>query len=225
MKTYDTIIFDLDGTLLNTIEDLADSVNYALSRAGCPGRTLTEIRSLVGNGAGHLLELCLPGGKNNPQYDQCLLDFRQYYSANMKNKTLPYPAIMELVQQLSQEDYKMAVVSNKFDPAVKALICYYFGDYIKVAIGESENTARKPAPDSVFKALAELGSSADKAIYVGDSEVDIKTAKNAGLVGVSVTWGFKGREFLEANGAKYIIDKPEELLSSVLNVLNAQFGH
>ncbi len=215
MKNIDTVIFDLDGTLLNTLEDLADSVNYSLNQSGYQDRPLEEIRSFIGNGLGRLIELCLPNGKDNPHYEKCIADFRSHYYGNMQNKTKPYDGIVDLLKQLSQRNFKMAVVSNKFDLAAKKLTRDYFGNYINVAIGDSENIARKPAPDSVFKALEELGSTADKAIYLGDSEVDIETACNSGLISVGAAWGFKGRAFLEANGADYIIDQPEELLKLI----------
>lgn len=215
MIEYDTVIFDLDGTLLNTLEDLTDSVNYALELYSFPCRTMAEIRSFVGNGVGRLMELSVPDGLNNSQYEKCLADFRNHYSGNMQNKTNAYKGIMELLGQLSKEDYKTAIVSNKFDKAVKELNQVYFGEYIKVAIGESENVSRKPAPDTVFKALEELGSTADKAVYVGDSEVDVKTAKNSGIICVGVTWGFRDREVLKQEGADYIIDRPQELLKII----------
>lgn len=215
MKKYDTVVFDLDGTLLNTLEDLTDSVNFALARYGFPGRKTAEVRSFLGNGAARLMELSIPDGMNNPQYEKCVADFRNHYSVNMQNKTLAYKGIMELLGQLSKEDYKIAIVSNKFDKAVKELNQVYFGEYIKVAIGESKNVAIKPAPDIVFKALEELGSTVDKAVYVGDSEVDVKTAKNSGIMCVGVTWGFRDREVLEQNGADYIIDRPQELLEII----------
>lgn len=215
MKKYDTVIFDLDGTLLNTLEDLTDSVNYALKLHGYPKRTIEEIRSFVGNGVARLMELSIPDGRNNPLFEKCLEDFRSHYSGNMRNKTDAYKGIRELLVQLSEKNYKMAIVSNKFDKAVKGLNQVYFGQYIKVAIGESENVSKKPAPDTVFKALEELGSTADKAVYVGDSEVDVKTAKNSGTVCVGVTWGFRGRKLLEEKGADYIIDKPIELLEII----------
>lgn len=215
MRKYDTIIFDLDGTLLDTIEDLTDSVNFALSMYGFPCRKMEEVRSFVGNGVARLMELSIPDGLNNPQYEKCLSDFRNHYSENMQNKTDAYKGIMELLAQLSKDEYKIAIVSNKFDKAVKELNEVYFGEYIKVAIGESENVAKKPAPDTVFKALEELGSTADKTVYIGDSEVDVKTAKNSGIVCVGVTWGFRDREVLEQKGADYIIDKPQELLKII----------
>ncbi|HYE81716.1 MAG TPA: HAD family hydrolase [Clostridia bacterium] len=212
MKKYDTIIFDLDGTLLNTLEDLTDSVNYALALYGFPNRRMEEVRSFVGNGVANLMGLSIAGGSDNPYYEKCLADFRRHYSGNLQNKTGPYGGIMELLEKLSEAGYKLAIVSNKFDKAVKGLSEFYFGEYIKVAIGESEDVSRKPAPDTVLKALEELGSNADKAVYVGDSEVDARTAGNSGTMFVGVTWGFRDREVLELEGADYIIDKPEELL-------------
>jgi phosphoglycolate phosphatase len=215
MKKYDTVIFDMDGTLLDTLEDLTDSVNFALARHGFPCRKKEEIRSFVGNGVARLMELAIPDGVDNLHFEKCLEDFRSHYSENMQNKTGAYKGIMALLGQLSEEGYKIAVVSNKFDKAVKELSQSYFGEYIKVAIGESKNIAKKPAPDTVFKALEELGSTAEKSVYVGDSEVDVKTAKNSGLVCVGVTWGFRDREVLEQKGADYIIDMPQELLNIV----------
>lgn len=215
MKEYDTIIFDLDGTLLNTLEDLTDSVNFALSLNNFPCRKMAEVRSFVGNGIARLIELSVPNKLNNPRYEKCLADFSNHYSGNMQNKTCVYKGIIELLRQLSKENYKIAIVSNKFDKEVKGLNQIYFGEYIKVAIGESKNISKKPAPDIVFKALKELGSTADKSIYVGDSEVDIKTAENSGIICVGVSWGFRGRKILEQKGANYIIDTPQELLKII----------
>jgi phosphoglycolate phosphatase len=215
MKKYDTVIFDLDGTLLNTLDDLTDSVNYAMDVYGFPCREIEEVRRFVGNGVGRLIELSIPDGLNNPQYEKCLADFRNHYSGNMQNKTAAYKEINGLLEELSEKGYKLAIVSNKFDKAVKGLNQVYFGEYIKVAIGESENIRRKPAPDTVFQALEELDSTADRAVYVGDSEVDVKTAKNSGIVCVGVTWGFRGRAVLEQEGADFIIDRPQELLKII----------
>ncbi|WP_271809099.1 HAD family hydrolase [Clostridium beijerinckii] len=215
MKKYDTVIFDLDGTLLDTLEDLADSVNFALGKYNFPSRKNEEVRSFVGNGVGRLMELSVPDGLNNPYYKECLADFRSHYSKNMQNKTKAYEGIMGLLEVLSKENYKLAIVSNKFDAAVKELNKIYFEQYIKVAIGESSNIAKKPAPDTVIKALKELDSTTDKAIYVGDSEVDVKTARNSGVKCVGVTWGFRDRELLKEKDADYIIDKPCELLEII----------
>ncbi|HYF81792.1 MAG TPA: HAD family hydrolase [Clostridia bacterium] len=215
MKKYDTVIFDLDGTLLNTLEDLTDSVNYVLALYGFPCRRMDEVRSFVGNGVANLMGLSICDGFDNPHYEKCLADFRNHYSGNLQNKTGAYKGVMELLGELSKENYKLAIVSNKFDKAVKELNEVYFGEYIKVAIGEAEGVSKKPAPDTVIKALEELGSAADKAVYVGDSEVDAKTAKNSGIMFVGVTWGFRDREVLEQEGADYIIDRPQELLKII----------
>lgn len=204
--------------MIDTLEDLKDSVNYALEQYGFTKRSTDEIRSFVGNGVGRLIELCVPDGLKNPFYKKCLDSFKKYYSDNMRNKTVPYKGIFELLKQLKKENYKLAVVSNKFDNAVKGLVKDFFGEYIQVAVGESEDISRKPAPDTVIKALEALGSSPANAVYVGDSEVDIKTAKNSKLKCVGVTWGFRGREVLDKEGADYIIDEPMELI----NIVTAQ---
>lgn len=215
MKKYDTVIFDMDGTLLNTLEDLMDSVNFVLADHGFLCKKIEEIRNSVGNGVGRLMELSIPDGMGNLQYEVCLAEFCAHYSANMQNKTSAYEGITEMLEQLSNEGYKMAIVSNKFDKAVKELNQIYFGQYIKVAIGESKNVSKKPAPDTVFKALEELGSTADKAVYVGDSDVDVETAKNSGIMCVGVTWGYRDREILKQKGADHIIDRPQELLDII----------
>ena len=215
MKKYDTIIFDFDGTLLDTLKDLMISVNFVLDKYDFPFRNIDEIRRFVGNGVARLIELAIPEGLNNPKYEECLVDFRNHYSVNMQNNTDSYEGINEILEQLSKEGYKIGVASNKFDEALKELNKVYFGEYIKVAIGQSEKIRKKPAPDIVFKVLEELGSTVDKAIYVGDSEVDVKTAKNSGLICVGVTWGFRDKEVLEREGADYIIDRPKQLLKII----------
>lgn len=212
MKSCSTILFDLDGTLLNTLEDLTDSVNFALMLYGCPPRTIAEVRDFVGNGVGRLIELSIPGGAHHPNFGNCLENFRRHYESNMQNKTRPYDGVMELLRELAGINYKIAVVSNKFDAAVKELCQEYFGDLIKAAVGESDRICKKPAPDAVIEALMELDSFADEAIYIGDSEVDAETAKNADMRFVGVTWGFRDRAVLEQAGADCLIDKPCELL-------------
>lgn len=219
MRKHDTIIFDLDGTLLNTLEDLQGSVNYALDLYCYPARDIEEIREFIGNGVGRLMELSIPGGYENPHFADCLKQFRTHYSNNMLNKTRPYDDVILLLEQLTQMDYKMGIVSNKFDSAVKDLNNLFFANYIGVAIGESEGVLRKPAPDTIFKALNELNSTPERSLYVGDSDVDIETAHNAGLKIIGVTWGFRDRALLEQKGADYIIDKPQELLS-ILNKMD-----
>ena len=211
---YDTVIFDLDGTLLNTLEDLTDSVNFVLLKRGFPARSQGEVRRFVGNGVERLIRLAVPQETGERIIQDCVSEFRQHYSENLRKKTAPYAGVMALLARLKEENYKLAIVSNKFDAAVKALCRDYFGELIP-AFGESAETARKPAPDSVLKALRTLGSARETAVYVGDSEVDADTAGNAGLLFVGVTWGFRDREALERKGADYIINKPEELLEII----------
>ncbi len=215
-----TIIFDLDGTLLDTLEDLTDSVNYAMEKFGFPVHTIEEIRRFVGNGAPKLIERSIPQGKENPSYDAVLAAFKEYYAAHCEDKTNPYEGIMALLADLKEKGYRLAVVSNKFDGAVKRLCGKYFGDYIEVAIGESADVKRKPAPDTVYRALRELSCDGSRAVYVGDSEVDIQTAKNASLPCISVTWGFRTAEQLKAAGAveKFMIGIPQNLLPLLLRL-------
>lgn len=210
---YDTAIFDLDGTLLDTLQDLADSVNYALAACALPLRTLDEIRAFVGNGVAKLIARAVPAGTPDAVCAKCLEFFRAHYVLNMENKTAPYPGVKPLLEKLTQEGWKLAIVSNKFDGAVKGLAQTYFPDLISVAIGESTGVAKKPAPDTVHKALKELGSDVSCAIYVGDSDVDLETAENALLPCVGVTWGFRGREFLLDHGAKHLAENTDELYS------------
>ncbi len=214
MGTVDTVIFDLDGTLLNTLEDLTDSVNHAMEKFGFPLHTVEEIRTFVGNGAPRLIERSIPGGKENPAYDAALAAFKEHYAAHCEDKTSPYQGVMALLAELRDRGFRMAVVSNKFDQAVKRLCEKYFGDYIEAAIGESDQIKRKPAPDTVYRALRELSCDASRAVYVGDSEVDIQTAKNASLPCVSVTWGFRTEEQLKAAGAdeRRMIRNPQALV-------------
>ena len=217
MYPYQTVIFDLDGTLLDTLQDLADSTNYALSVHRMPARTLEEVRTFVGNGVGRLIHLAVPEGTPEDEEARCLADFRAHYLLNMENRTAPYPGVLELLEHLHAAGVRIAVVSNKFDGAVKGLCQNYFGSRIPVAIGESQGVARKPAPDTVFRALAELGAGAGRAVYVGDSDVDIATARNAGLPCISVSWGFRDADFLTAHGARQIVGSPAELEALLLS--------
>ena len=208
------IVFDLDGTLLNTIEDLTDSLNFVLENFNFPKKTLEQVKYLVGNGVPKLIERAIPGGLNNNEYEKCLQLFKSYYKYNMFNKTVPYDGVIEMLQRLKTLGIKTAVVSNKFDAAVKDLCDKYFCGYIDLCLGENEQNGvrKKPAPDSVLKILDVFGIFKHDAIYVGDSDVDIQTAQNAGIECISVLWGFKDREFLLKNGAKIIISNPAEIL-------------
>ncbi len=219
----DTIIFDLDGTLLNTLEDLTDSVNYALGEFALPPRDISEIRRFVGNGANKLIERAVERRLDDEAREECLKTFKAHYRENMNNKTKPYDGVMDLIRQLLEKGYHIAIVSNKFDKAVKELNVSYFESLFPVAIGESATVAPKPAPDSVFEALRQLHSDANRAVYVGDSDVDVRTAKNAGLPCVGVTWGFRDKELLLSEGADEIIDSPKELLS-ILDRRNEMCG-
>jgi len=210
-----TIIFDLDGTLLYTLEDLADSTNFALLKFGYKARTLKEIKDFVGHGIKKLIELSVPNGLENENFVNCLETFKENYSQNMFNKTKPYNGIIEMLTTLKRNNYKIGVVSNKYDSAVKELCNKYFEGLIDIAIGENADVKKKPAPDSVLKALKELKSSNNSSVYVGDSEVDIQTAKNSNLPCISVTWGFKNKEFLFQNGAITVIDTPSEIFDKI----------
>lgn len=216
MKKYSAIIFDLDGTLLNTLEDLADSVNYALASNGFGMRSIEEVRMFVGNGIRKLIERAVPDNTDIETVDSVFETFKSHYLGNMMNKTKPYDGIMELLRMLSERGVRMGIVSNKYDPGVKGLNESFFSKYIKVAIGESADVAKKPAPDTVYEALKEMGIEKTETVYVGDSDVDIATAANSGLDCISVTWGFRDREFLKEKGASVIIDSPLEILDFVI---------
>lgn len=212
---YDTVIFDLDGTLLNTLDDLTDAVNYALKRYQMPTRTLDEIRSFVGNGIYNLLCLSVPDGSKNLQFETVYTLFCEYYQEHCNDKTRPYPGVIDLLKQLKNRGIHLAIVSNKADFGVKELKEIYFEEYMEAAIGEREGIERKPAPDTVYQALREMGVTGEKAVYVGDSDVDIKTAENAGIPCISVTWGFRDREFLLAHGAAELADDIEQVLEKI----------
>ncbi len=205
------IIWDLDGTLLDTLQDLMDATNYALRTFGCPERNLDEIRSFVGNGAGLLIQRALPGTAQDPDWEEVLDCFRAYYDDHCRVKSAPYPGIMDLLRQLKAEGYPMAVVSNKPDSAVKILCKDYFGDAGKLftaVTGEVSGCPRKPAPDLVYRAVDALGLKPQQCIYVGDSEVDVQTAANANMRCISVLWGFRDEDFLKENGATHLCSKP-----------------
>ena len=211
------IIFDLDGTLLNTLEDLHASVNFALTEFQYPIKTIEEVRNAVGNGVKILFEKVLPDGANNPNIDKVITIFKEHYNSNMYNKTCPYVGIMEMLKELKLKGILTAVVSNKFDAAVKDLCKKYFGDLINIAIGENEAAGirKKPYPDGTFKAIEQLRVSIEDVIYVGDSETDIQTAKNAGIDCISCSWGFRNKEILQEAGARYIIELPEQIFDII----------
>lgn len=209
-----TAIFDLDGTLLNTLEDLRDSANFALKTFGFPQRTLEEVRSFVGNGLRNLIVRCLPDGSD--AVDAVLAEMKRHYATNCHHKTHPYDGILPMLEALRAAGFRLAIVSNKADPMVQLLREVYFGDLIPVAVGELPDVRHKPAPDMVDRALSLLGAERSDAIYIGDSEVDIQTAQNAGLPCLSVCWGFRSEELLCEHGAQTLCRTPDELLHELI---------
>ena len=212
---YTIAIFDLDGTILNTLEDLADSTNYALKTCGYPERTMDEVRQFVGNGIRKLMERAVPEETPVEEIDRVHETFTAHYKVHCADKTRPYDGIMELLQNLKKDGCKLAVVSNKADYGVQELCKQYFDGVFDFAVGEREGIRKKPAPDSVNEVLKTLGCSRDRAVYIGDSDVDIQTAANAQMDHIIVEWGFRDVPFLIAKGAKVLVEKPEEILEIV----------
>lgn len=217
-------IFDLDGTLLDTLDDLTDSMNYILGKHNFPLRTRDEVRNFVGNGVRKLVERAVP-----PEYkadeefiDKFYDDFSLYYNSHSDIKTSPYPGTLDMLDKLLHSGFDIAIVSNKIDSAVKSLSAKFFGEKIKSAIGEKPSIRHKPEPDMVFMAMEEMGADKENSIYIGDSEVDIQTAKNAGIPCISVLWGFKDRKFLEDSGAMAIVESMEELGERLVNYQKSQ---
>ena len=211
---YDTVIFDLDGTLLYTLTDLTTAVNAALRKFGWQDRTLEEMRHFVGNGIRNLMDHAVPGGEQNPLFEEAFRAFKEVYAVCQKDTTGPYEGIPEAVRELQAAGVRMAIVSNKYDGAVQDLNEEFF--HLDIAIGEREGIARKPAPDSVFLAMKELGADPERTVYVGDSDVDLKTAQNAGLPCISALWGFRTREELKSYGATCIADTPAHMNAIIL---------
>lgn len=209
---YKAVIFDLDGTLLNTLEDLQDSVNYGLEKYGMPKRTLEEIRCFVGNGVRKLIERAVPKETTKEDEERVFAAFKEHYAEHCNDKTDLYPGIRELLTELKNRGYRMAIVSNKLQSGVDALSELYFKEFTKVAIGGRENMPKKPEPDMVYEALRQLGVSKEEAVFVGDSEVDIATAKNAGMECITVAWGFRSRQEQEKAGAKVFVNSPMEMI-------------
>ena len=212
--TYQTYIFDLDGTLLDTLGDLAAAVNYALRTHNMPEHSIDDVRRFVGNGVRKLMERAIPNGEANPDFEAAFTTFREYYMHHSLDTTKPYTGIPEALKALKSKGCRLAVVSNKMMAATQELCRYFFPDTIEVAIGENEAAGirKKPAPDTVIAALKALGVGQEGAVYVGDSDVDIETARNSGLPCISVLWGFRDREFLLQHGATTFISDPLELL-------------
>lgn len=208
---YKIAIFDLDGTLLDTLQDLSDSTNYALESFGYPKRTTEEIRQFVGNGIEKLIERAVPADISPDKRKQVLDRFKTHYAEHCEDHTAPYKGVTELLDHLTEKNLPIAVVSNKIDSAVQSLCRKYFGNRFVFAVGEREGIRRKPYPDSVFEVLAKAGVLPSEALYIGDSEVDIITAKNAGTDMICVTWGFRDRDFLSESGAELFADSISQL--------------
>lgn len=213
---YKAVIFDMDGTILNTLEDLKNATNYSLRQFGMPERSLEEVRMFVGNGIRKLVERAVPAGTQKEKIDQILDVFLEYYEIHSADNTSPYPGILELVEKLKKSGIKTAVSTNKADVPAQELGKEYFNGIFDLIVGQQDGLKVKPAPDSVNKILSILDIQKKDAIYIGDSDVDVQTAKNSGLDFIGVSWGFRGREFLEKNGAKNIVDNANEILDLVI---------
>ena len=212
---YDLIIFDMDGTILNTLEDLKNSLNYVLQQAGYQTRTLEEVRTFVGNGIRKTIERALPSDIEEEKVDELFSLFMDYYAIHNTDNTKPYNGVIELLKELKHLGYKTTVVSNKQDSAVKSLCKKFFTGLFDVEIGEKENIAKKPEPDEVNEVLKILNIDRTKSIYIGDSEVDIQTAQNSKMKSIIVDWGFRDRKFLYEHGAEVIVSNPSEILDII----------
>ena len=211
----DTILFDLDGTLLNTMGDLHNAFNYAIGVFGFAPRTIDEIQSFVGNGVERAIELALPHKVDEATFNKIYDEFVAYYRNNMTVETKPYDGILEMLEELKQKGYKLGVVSNKYDSGVKELCEYYFSEYVSVAIGEGGDVVCKPDTSGVEKACRLLDSDLGRTIYVGDADTDINTAKNGGMPCISVLWGYRDKEFLVENGGNLFADEPKDIVKII----------
>ena len=217
-ENVNTIIFDMDGTVLNTLEDLTVSVNYVLSKFNMPDHSEEEYRKFFGNGIKYALKCAVPEGTSEETIEKMLPLFREHYNEHCLDRTKPYDGITDLMRRLKAKRYKMAIVSNKIDSAVKELNERFFSEYVTVAIGEKPGIKRKPAPDTVLAALDELDSKKEEAIYIGDSEVDYQTALNSDLPCISVLWGFRDKDFLISKGATVFAEVPGEVYDILQSV-------
>lgn len=214
--SYKAVLFDMDGTLLDTLEDLCDSTNHALAQMGYPLRGIEEIRRFIGNGAEKQIRRAVPEGTSEGKIMETLAAFRAYYQDHCQIKTKVYDGLLDVLSELKEKGVKMAVVSNKPDAAVKKLSREYFGDRLDYAIGPSDGVRCKPYPDMAGEALKALGVEKKDAVFVGDSEVDVQTGLNAGLDVIAVSWGFRSREVVIEAGAKMIADDASELEKLIL---------
>lgn len=209
---YEAIIFDLDGTLTDTLGDLKNSVNFALREFGFPERTLDEVRSFVGNGVRRLIYSSVPENTDEETAESCLSVFKEYYKKHSLVETKPYDGIISMLESLKNQGCKIAVVTNKMHEAAEQIVRIFFGNLIDITLGQVDGVAQKPQPDGIYCVLEKLGVSKEKAVYIGDSEVDCITAKNAGVPCIGVTWGFRDESVLAENGAEFIAHKPEDVI-------------
>ena len=209
---YDTYIFDLDGTLLSTLEDLKNSCNFALSSFGLPERTLEEVRQFVGNGVELLMKRAVPNNTDNKLFTKVFETFKEHYLIHNLDTTKPYDGVLEMLDELNRAGKNIAVVSNKFYEATVELCHHFFGDRVRVAIGERADIRKKPAPDTVDEAFKLLGVSRENAVYIGDSDVDLATARNSNLPCISVLWGFRDKDFLIEHGGNTFVTEPSQIL-------------
>lgn len=208
---YKAAIFDMDGTILNTLEDLCDTMNYCLEKYHMPERTIDEIRSFVGNGIRKLVERAVAEDTDSKQIDEIFAVFLDYYKDHCAIKTRPYDGIAEVIRKLKENGIKTAVVSNKADAAVKDLCDDYFPGLFDFSVGDKEGQRRKPYPDGVFSVMEHFGMTGEDVVYIGDSDVDYQTARNADVDVIMVGWGFRSEEFLKSIGVQKVIHKPEEI--------------
>lgn len=217
---YTTIVFDCDGTLLDTLTDLRNAVNYVLRAHDLPERSVPEVKAALGNGVAHLMRQSLPDSISEAEFNTYLDEFKAYYGEHLQDYTAPYSGMLDVLDTLRAKGYKLAIVSNKIQEGITPLNKEYFGDRLPVAIGERPGLQRKPAPDMVLQALKELGSTQDESIYIGDSEVDVATAKNSGLLCIGVTWGFRDEQLHKDLGVTHIARKAEDIVT-IIEALNA----
>ena len=217
---YTTILFDCDGTLLDTLTDLRNAVNYVLRAHDLPERSVSAVKAALGNGVAHLMRQSLPTSISEAQFNTYLDEFKAYYGEHLQDYTAPYPGMLNVLDTLRAKGYKLAIVSNKIQEGITPLNKEYFGDRLPVAIGERPGLQCKPAPDMVLQALKELNSSQDESIYIGDSEVDVATAKNSGLLCIGVTWGFRDEQLHKDLGVTHIARKAEDIVT-IIEALNA----
>lgn len=217
---YTTIVFDCDGTLLDTLTDLRNAVNYVLRAHDLPERSVPEVKAALGNGVAHLMRQSLPDSISEAEFNTYLDEFKAYYGEHLQDYTAPYPGMLDVLDTLRAKGYKLAIVSNKIQEGITPLNKEYFGDRLPVAIGERPGLQRKPAPDMVLQALKELDSTQSESIYIGDSEVDVATANNSGLLCIGVTWGFRYEQLHKDLGVKHIARKAEDIVT-IIEALNA----